>query len=198
MPDRPDFWSRRRRAVAAEKAVEEAVGEAAATAPANPGGAEAPADRSDAELLEMFGLPDPDTLTPADAARFMAREIPARLRRRAIRSLFRNHPELSMPDGLQDYDHDYTDAAVNRRPPATAWRGGERLEAAARREIVGASGEAGAEAPQAAEAPAEAAAPIREEPEELLAEADADLPEPGPDDPPRPRRMVFRFEGAAS
>ncbi len=191
MPDRSDFWSRRRRAVAAEEAVEER----AADAPAEPREAEALEERSDAELLEMFGLPDPDTLTPADAARFMAREIPARLRRRAFRSLFQNHPELSMPDGLQDYDHDYTDAGLASRPLRTLWKGAGRM-AAAGREIAGAgqADEGGAEA-----APATQPGPPPADPDLLPAAAPESEPPPAAEeDPPRPRRMVFRFEEPAS
>ncbi|SPJ25150.1 DUF3306 domain-containing protein [Palleronia abyssalis] len=114
MPDRPDFWSRRRRAVAAEEArVSEAAPERLAEDPH--------AGMDDESLLKMLGLPDPETLTPHDAAAFMAREVSGQLRKRAMRALFSRHPGLSLPDGLLDYDDDYTDAAVNMRPPKTVW-----------------------------------------------------------------------------
>lgn len=197
MPERSDFWSRRRRAVAAEedratRRSAEAEAEAAAAALE---------ERSDADLLEMLGLPDPEALTPAEAARFMAREVPARLRRRAIRHLFRAHPHLSMPDGLQDYDHDYTDAAVNVRPDPGAWadlrdragRLAERLsepgQEAAEADAV--AGDAPPDPPET-EAGAGAAAPSGVPP---AADA-APIPaaEEEEDLPPRPRRMTFRFD----
>ena len=108
MPKASDFWSRRRRAVAAEeddRARIEDEAEREAT--------EAELETADDEtLLQMLGLPDPETLTPADAARFMAREVPGRLRKRALRVLFRSHPGLSLPDGLNDYDGDYVNAPL--------------------------------------------------------------------------------------
>ncbi len=187
MPERSDFWSRRRQAVAAEEdraTRRSAEAEAEATAAALE-------ERSDAELLEMLGLPDPEALTPADAARFMAREIPARLRRRAIRHLFRAHPHLSMPDGLQDYDDDYTDAAVNVRPDPGAW--GE-LRARAGRLAERATEDA---APTVDDPPDDPAAAVAAE-EEVAAPAVAEPLPAGEEEeaemPPKPRRMTFRFE----
>ncbi len=216
MPDRPDFWSRRRRAVAAEDAPAKA--DVPAAEPPGPQG-EAPAfeGRSDDDILALLGLPSPETLTPADAARFLAREIPAHLRRRAFRSLFRNHAHLSMPDGLQDYDHDFTDAAVNIRPERQIWNAGDRLATLTR--------DAAAAADRMPEPPHEG--PLDPAPDAALAAHDAaampaqegagdpgrdarteDVPtddagigdEPAEDphaedaEPPRPRRMTFRFE----
>ena len=185
MPERSDFWSRRRRAVARE---ETRATEEGATAEAD-AAAEALSEKSDAELLAHFGLPDPETLTPADAARFMAREIPARLRRRAIRHLFRSHPHLSLPDGLQDYDQDYTDAAVNVRPDPTAWVDlrGTAAQLAKR---------ATEEAPREL-APEETAEVVAAEPAPEVAPDPGFAPVPDdedPDAPPHPRRMTFRFE----
>lgn len=183
MPERSDFWSRRRRAVAAE---EERESRDDPRARAESYGEE-PAldDRTDAELLQMFGLPDPETLTPADAARFMAREIPARLRRRAIRSLFRNHPELSMPDGLQDYDLDYTKGPDAVRPARTVWQVPDRLASFAREP----AGSSGAQMPDVAPSPGEI--PSADEDVEVLA---VPAPTEAEDEPLRPRRMSFRFE----
>ena len=79
-----------------------------------PTGADAPADeRSDAEILEALGLPDPDTLKPGDDfAAFMAKAVPARLRSRALRKLWISNPVLANLDELIDYGEDFTDAAT--------------------------------------------------------------------------------------
>lgn len=190
MPERSDFWSRRRRAVAREERREDAAAEEVRA------GAEAQAldERSDDEILQALGLPDPDTLTPADAARFMAREIPARLRRRAIRALFRAHPHLSPPDGLQDYDDDYTDAAVNVRPDASGWAGLRDRAAKALERKVEAEAEAPEEAPHAEAAPeAEPQTAPDDPPAMAMAEDMAEDEEPE-EASPLPRRMTFHFK----
>lgn len=178
MPKATDFWSRRRRAVAAEEGdrarrEDEAQQEAV----------EAELEEADDEtLLQMLGLPDPDTLTPADAARFMAREVPGRLRKRAMRALFRGHPGLSLPDGLLDYDEDYVNAPLAPRSPRPLWTAVRRVAEALPTE------EDEAAIPAAVEMPAEDEAP--EEPIEAPMSED-EQPEP---EVLRPRRMTFRFE----
>ena len=76
-----DFWSRRKAAVREAEAEDEArkVADAEALERA---GLEA---KSDAEILEELGLPDPDTLTGEDDfSAFLAKTVPERLRRRAV------------------------------------------------------------------------------------------------------------------
>lgn len=70
-------------------------------------------ERSDEEILAELGLPDPDNLTLGDdAAGFMSKAVPDRLRRRALRQLWRTNPVLANVDGLVEYGEDYTDSAM--------------------------------------------------------------------------------------
>ncbi len=216
MPEKSDFWSRRRRAVAREAARDAQAVETEQAAEADAAAASLE-DRTDAELLAHFGLPDPDTLSPADAARFMAREIPARLRRRAIRQLFRGHPHLSMPDGLQDYDHDYTDAAVNLRPDPGAWADLRARAAELARRAADAEAAQDSEPAPAALAEAPGTDGDGEMDGDAVADPQAAAPDAAPDaatipaapaggaaagggpdmdeaEPLRPRRMTFHFE----
>ena len=62
---------------------------------------------------EMPDLPDPDTLdADADFTVFLKDNVPEALRRRALRRLWRLDPVLANLDGLNDYDDDFTDAAM--------------------------------------------------------------------------------------
>ena len=103
------FWSRRRAAVEAE---ERAETEAEARARAEQE-RKALEEKSDAEILEDLKLPDPDTLQKGDDfSGFLRSEVPERLRRRALRRLWRSNPVLACLDRLVDYDDDFTDAAT--------------------------------------------------------------------------------------
>lgn len=116
MTSEPGFlgrWSRRKldekRTVAlpddGAKADPAAVEPAAEVAPAD--------DRSDAEILADLGLPDPAALKPGDdVSGFMQAAVPDRLRRLALRALWRSNPVLANVDGLVEYGEDYTDAAT--------------------------------------------------------------------------------------
>ena len=169
-----DFWSRRKAGVAAEAEAEGRAVERELDALREAETAEV----DDETLLQMLGLPDPETLTPADAARFMAREVPSRLRKRAMRALFRGHPGISAPDGLLDYNEDYTVAAPDVRPAPVKWESIRR----AVEEVV--------EAAPEAEAPVETFA-------EVAMVEEAPEPEIEEEVPVRPRRMVFHVEGEA-
>lgn len=104
-----DFWSRRKAAVRKAEEAEKAQQEAADRADLE----EKQAEKSDEEILEELGLPDPDTLTQEDDfSRFLSAAIPERLRRRALRRLWGLNPVLANLDGLVDYAEDYTDAAT--------------------------------------------------------------------------------------
>lgn len=48
----------------------------------------------------------------ADFTRFMKEDVPEALKRRALRQLWRSDPILANVDGLNDYDDDFTDAAL--------------------------------------------------------------------------------------
>ncbi len=70
-------------------------------------------ERTDEEILTELGLPDPDDLTLGDdVAGFMSKAVPDRLRRRALRQLWRANPVLANLDGLVEYGEDYTDSAM--------------------------------------------------------------------------------------
>ncbi|MEP5089255.1 MAG: DUF3306 domain-containing protein, partial [Paracoccaceae bacterium] len=101
-----NFWSDRKARVLAEQQAEEqaVVAEVEATELAEQ---EA---KSDEVLLEELGLPDPDELKLGDDIKgFMSKAVPDRLRRRALRQLWRLNPVLANVDGLVDYGEDFTD-----------------------------------------------------------------------------------------
>jgi len=124
--DETDFasrWSRLKRQAKAEAPEADADLDAAAE-----GESEAPVedDRSDAEVLEELGLPDPDKLEPGDNfSGFMAKTVPARLRNRALRRLWISDPVLANLDELLDYGEDFTDAAALLENVQTAYQVGK-------------------------------------------------------------------------
>ncbi len=202
-------WSRLKRA-RAEQAEPQPAEEAAQAAD------EAPApEKTDAELLEELGLPEPDTLRPGDDIKgFMAEAVPARLRNRALRKLWTSDPVLANLDELLDYGEDFTDAAKVVDDLASAWQAGrgyltepeppEAVEPEAARpedapEEADPEAEAGNapadDSPSTAlESPQEApdgADPAPPAPRPAPASASAEAPAPGP------RRMRFRKPGAA-
>ncbi|WP_416883205.1 DUF3306 domain-containing protein [Marivita sp.] len=119
-----DFWSRRKARVEAEEA-EEARRAEVAEVEAQQKQLE---EKTDAEILEEFGLPDPEKLEPGqDIAGFMNKAVPERLRRRAMRQLWRLNPVLANLDGLNDYDGDFTNAATDAPGVKTAYQVGKGL-----------------------------------------------------------------------
>ena len=108
-----DFWSRRRAAVEAEAAAELAASQAERSAQELRANDSAQALRTDAEILQELGLKDPDELVAGDDfAAFMRSAVPERLRRRALRVLWRSNPVLANLDGLLDHGDDFSDAAT--------------------------------------------------------------------------------------
>ena len=215
-----DFWSRRKARVEAE-AVQEARLDDAADAAARETEA---AGKSDAELLEDLGLPDPDTLREGDDfTGFMARGVPERLRRRALRRLWTSNAVLANVDGLVDYGEDYTDAATVVDGMKTAYRVGKGMLAHIEALAAEAEAKAGAEAPADADdmpqdtAPSDDAPPMAAvaeasagpepdvdartaAPTRLSAQADMDATDDMPAAPPR-RSLRFVFDtdaGAAT
>ena len=119
-----DFWSRRKARVEAEAEEAKRQAEAAEAKEVQAALEEKP----DAEILEELGLPDPDTLEPGqDIAGFMNSAVPERLRRRALRQLWRLNPVLANLDGLNDYDGDFTNAATDAPGVKTAYQVGKGL-----------------------------------------------------------------------
>ncbi len=83
---------------------------------------------SDDEILARLGLPHPRELGPGDDfAAFMRPEIPAHLRRMALRLLWRSDPVLANQDNLLDYGEDFTISGKAGEVVRTAWRAGKGL-----------------------------------------------------------------------
>ncbi len=123
-----DFWSRRRAAVEAEAAAEEAARLAAETESARAALEREQAEKTDAELLVELELSDPDTMeTGDDFAAFMRPAVPDHLRRRALRRLWRTNPVLANLDGLVDHGEDYSDAATVLPDMKTAYQVGSGM-----------------------------------------------------------------------
>ena len=195
-----DFWSRRKAAVVEEdRDREQAAEETRADAERRALDA-----KPDAEVLAELNLPDPDALGRGDDfSAFMAKAVPDRLRRRALRRLWISNPVLANLDELVDYGEDFTDAATIVENLQTAYRVGKGMLDHVRAQAEAAE-TAGADAPSS---PTDTAAEAGErmEPEPASVETGADGPETlyGPADEegeavaaaePRSRRhMRFAF-----
>lgn len=124
MTVRQTFWSRRKQAVEAEARQESEARVAAREAET----LAAQEQKSDPDLLEELGLPDPDTLKAGDDfSVFMAKSVPARLRNRALRKLWLSNPALANLDGLVDYAEDYKTAGLTGEAVQTAYQVGKGL-----------------------------------------------------------------------
>ncbi|WP_386682314.1 DUF3306 domain-containing protein [Loktanella sp. R86503] len=85
-------------------------------------------DMSDAEILDLLDLPDPDSLRKGDNfAAFMAKAVPLHLRNRALRNLWRSDPVLACLDGLNDYDADYLTGSTGQGVIQTSYQVGRGL-----------------------------------------------------------------------
>ena len=119
-----DFWSRRRAAVEAE-AKEETRRQEVREEERR---VEELETKGDEEILSELGLPDPDSLEKGDDfSRFMARAVPERIRRRALRKLWLSNPVLANLDELVDYGEDFTDAATVVENLQTAYQVGKGM-----------------------------------------------------------------------
>ncbi len=118
---RGDFWSRRKAAVEAEDiALDQQVVEQQTENEA--------AEKSDEDILEELGLPDPDTMEDGDDfSGFMNSAVPNRLRTKALRRLWKTNPVLANVDGLVDYGEDFTDAALVIENMQTAYQVGKGM-----------------------------------------------------------------------
>lgn len=112
-------WSRRKQAATvAPEEPDPAVEDISVAEPGDPEYADVPEaggdeELSDLEIIEKYGLKDPDELGMGDDfAGFMRPVIPEHLRRRALRALWRSNPVLANLDGLNDYDGDLTGGSV--------------------------------------------------------------------------------------
>ena len=119
-----DFWARRKAAVEAE-AQQAEVQQAQEVAAAREA---ALAEKTDEELLEELGLPEPESLGPEDDFKaFLSDGVPQRLKTRALRCLWRSNPILANVDGLVDYGEDFTDASCVVENLQTAYQVGKGM-----------------------------------------------------------------------
>ncbi|MCD9148317.1 DUF3306 domain-containing protein [Pseudophaeobacter flagellatus] len=118
------FWARRQAAVAAEEAAEEQAQIAVERAARD----EAVAEKSDEDLLAELNLPEPESLKAGDDFKvFLDEQVPARIKTRALRHLWRANPVLACVDGLVDYGEDFTDAALVLEGMQTAYQVGKGM-----------------------------------------------------------------------
>ena len=117
-------WSRRKAAVVAEAVAEERAAEDAAIAEQH----ESLAEKTDVEILEELGLPDPDKMARGDDFKaFLKKTVPEHLRKRALRTLWRSNPVLACVDGLNDYDDDYLTGSFGQGPISTTYQVGKGM-----------------------------------------------------------------------
>ncbi len=127
MPEQDDEgflmrWSRRKRAVtrgeeaSAERTTEAAAGPVGKVDEKDANGSEAEYDvkgGASQKVPDDLAAVDIDSMTyESDYTRFLEKDVPEALRRRALRQLWRSDPVLANVDGLCDYDDDFTDAAL--------------------------------------------------------------------------------------
>ncbi len=81
-----------------------------------------PDDETRQRWIEELEAVDIDTLTyDNDFTIFMKSWVPGPLRQRALRKLWTTNPALAVLDGLNDYDLDYTDAAMQAGKVASSY-----------------------------------------------------------------------------
>jgi hypothetical protein len=194
------IWSRRKAAVQAEAEHELAASDAALVAEEQ----QKFDTMSDVEVLEALDLPDPDTLKMGDDFKgFMGKAVPDRIRRRALRTLWRSNPVLANVDQLVDYGEDFTDSATVIDNLQTAYQVGKgmlkHVEAMAKQAEA-------EEAPEPEVAPEVEPEAVIDEPLIALDEADdsvvvaasptAEIEDDASESliAARPRRMVFQAE----
>ena len=89
---------------------------------------EALAEKTEVEVLEELGLPDPDAMVQGDDFKaFLSKTVPAHLRKRALRTLWRSNPVLACVDGLNDYDDDYLTGSYGQGPISTTYQVGKGM-----------------------------------------------------------------------
>ena len=202
-----DFWSRRKAAVAAEEAQDAAEVQERARAET---AAELEA-KTDEEILEELGLPDPMTLKPGDDfAAFLKDAVPDRIKKVALRKLWTSNPILANVDGLLDYGEDFTDAAVGAGVVETTYQVGKGMlahvqemarqaEEAARKALEGDEEEAIEALDDAPEIELS-----EEDPEPAVVADAAHVPPEYPSDDlhhepaPKLRKMTFQFADATA
>ncbi|MCF6231759.1 MAG: DUF3306 domain-containing protein [Rhodobacteraceae bacterium] len=103
-----NVWSRRRAAVLAEAKADTKAAEQADAAIKQAEMAKKWDAKSDADILQELNLKDPDQMQQGDDfASFLLAEVPDRLRKRALRVLWRSNPVLACVDDLLEYGDDF-------------------------------------------------------------------------------------------
>ncbi len=177
-------WSRRKRAVSEEESSEP-------TAPESVPETEPASEDEEAELLARLNLPAPESLKEGDDfSVFMAEGVPAFLRKRALRVLWRSNPVLANLDGLNDYDEDFTSPELTQKVLATAYQVGRGFVSNEPQQPEA------VEVDDSAEEPAQEQGSEGEDPVVIAENQPVEktgTPEEEPQPAARPRRM--RFEG---
>ena len=199
-----DFWARRKANVVAEAHASEVAIEQQALSEQHASMEE----KSDEDLLLELNLPDPDAMEMGDDfSVFMSKAVPDRIRRRALRTLWRSNPVLANVDMLVDYGEDFTDSAMVVENMQTAYQVGKGMLKHVQEMARQAEELANPKEPEALEENSEEEVEV----EELLASPneEREFSEPlevydVPDDAyeellvPSPRRMKFVTEGKAA
>ncbi|MEM0950207.1 MAG: DUF3306 domain-containing protein [Pseudomonadota bacterium] len=119
-----DFWSRRRAGVRKEEQAEAAARASAELRDQHAALEEQP----DEDILAELNLPEPETLREGDDfSVFMAKAVPDRIRRRALRVLWKANPVLANLDELVEYGENYTDSATVVENLQTAYQIGRGM-----------------------------------------------------------------------
>lgn len=156
-------------------------------------------EEDEAALLERLNLPVPETLEPGDDfSRFMGAHVPAFLRQRALRVLWRSNPDLAALDGLVDYGEDFRASGI-KTVVETVYQVGRGILTEKPAPDTEAEESKPGEDPPAPAAAAEAApgepavekSEIPDHSDQALTETPADIDRNADAAPPRPRRMVF-------
>lgn len=116
-------WSRRKRGEAPDEQApdEQAPPEPAAAPEDSQGSSEEEENRKAAEAVDLESL-----TYESDYNLFLKPGVPADLRGRALRKLWRSNPLLANLDGLNDYDEDFTTPrGAAQTAIKTAWRVGQ-------------------------------------------------------------------------
>ncbi len=93
-----------------------------------PADAVAETPENDEAAIDLEDLPDIDTLDKdSDYTVFMKKGVPEELKRLALRKLFHSDPALSVLDGLNDYDEDYSMLGMVAEEITTRYKAGKGM-----------------------------------------------------------------------
>jgi len=136
--------------------------------------------------FDLKDLPDVESLgKESDFSVFMNEKVPDALRRRALRRLWRVDPLFGFRDGMNDYDEDYTDAAMVVEGMKTIYQVGKGMvmpEEPDESEASDDTADQGVETAGAADRPADVESPVSESPAPDQPASDqpaSDGPDPG-------------------